>query len=431
MKHFAIIWSWGREHAIATKILGEGNQVTVFPGNPWMLIDGCTVESLPNTFEQLAKTIKEKSIDIVIVWPEAPLCEGIVDALEKEWITTLWPNKATALLLEGDKDGAKVFMRENDIPTSQWKTITQYDDGIWLYLETLPYPVVVKANGLAAGKGVKVCKTQGEAIGHIKDCFAKKFDTGEKVVIEEFVPGREVSAFAFIDTESGTVKIFTTATDHKAEFDGGKGDNTGGMGTFSPAITSETLSKKVQQMFENVVAGLKRRGLKYTGPLFAGLMVTPNEMDFNVLEYNVRFWDPETQSMLERMDSSLAKLMWKNAQGKLNEVEEIEFSTKKAVTLVLSDPGYPRSGSHKGKIITGLESISTDVSVYHMGTKKDDAGNIVVNGGRVLSLTALGETYTEAQEKVYTAASRILFGGDTPKFRTDIGDYAVEVENNN
>ena len=427
----AKIWIYGqggREHAIGVKLLNDWHQVVAFWWNPGMKLDGVECLKLPESFEDLAKEIQMKAIDVLIVWPEAPLCDGIVDALEKKWILVLWPTQETAMLLEGDKDGAKIFMRENNIPTATSKTITEYNDDIGLYLEQLKYPTVVKANGLAAWKWVKVCKTQGEAIQHIKDCFNKKYDDWTKVVIEACIPGREISAFAFIDTQSGTFRIFNTATDHKAEFDGGDWDNTWGMGTFSPAISNPLLDGKIEEMFENVLAWLKKRGLKYTWPLFAWLMVNDDDTDFNVLEYNVRFGDPETQSMLTRMDGDLWELIIKNAQGKLNEVETLRFSTKKAVTLVLADPGYPRTGTHKWKVITGIDGVSTDVEIYHMGTTKWPTGQLLVNGWRVLSLTASADTYTEAQKLVLEAAKKILFGWEKPKYRTDIGNFAVSYE---
>lgn len=427
MAHIGIYWQWGREHAIWSKIQSEGHQVTAFWWNPGMETDWIKCVLLPKDFGDLSKAIKERAITLLLVGPESPLCEWIVDELSKNGVVVLWPTKETSLLLEGDKDGAKRFMKENNIPTAPWKTITQLDDGTRLYLKTLSFPIVVKANGLAAGKWVKVCKTLQECIQHIEDCFAKKYDTGEKVVIESFIPWREISAFAFIDTGSDSIKIFTTATDHKAEFDGGKGDNTWGMGTFSPAISDSVLDEKIQMMFQNVLNWLKKKWLKYTWPLFAWLMVDASG-NFNILEYNVRFGDPETQSMLARMESGLGELALKNAQWQLNQLRDLQFSTKKAVTLVLTDPWYPRGGTHKGKEITWLNQISTDVEVFHMGTKKGENGEILVNGGRVLSLTALWDTFAQAQEKVYTAAKKILFWWDTPKYRTDIADFAVEWE---
>jgi phosphoribosylamine---glycine ligase len=428
MKHIGVYGTGGREHAIGAKIISEGHRVTAFWGNPWMKLDGIDCVELPKSFELLIQEIKARSIDLLIVWPEDPLCKGIVDALEKEGILVLGPSKAAALLLEWGKDEAKIFMKENNIPTAPWKTITSFNEGVQLYLETLSFPIVVKANGLAAGKWVKVCKTLEECIGHIQDCFNKKYDTGEKVVIEHFIPWREISAFAFMDTDSDTIKMFNTWTDHKAEYDGWKWDNTGWMGTFSPSLSNPILDEKILQMFQNLLAGLKKRGLVYKGPLFAGLMVNKDETSFNVLEYNVRFGDPETQSMLSRMTSSLAELTLKNAQGKLSEIESVTFSTQKAVTLVLADPGYPRTGTHKWNAITWLDMIDRDVKVYHMGTKSWENAEILVNGGRVLSLTAEWNTYAEAKAKVEKAASHILFWGEKPKMRTDIANYATWFE---
>lgn len=428
MTNVAIIWWGGREHAIASKLLQEGVSVFVFPWNPWMQLNGISTTSDADigNFDSLIQNIKHQAISLVVIWPEEPLCNGMVDALQKQWILVVWPSQE-ASFLESDKDRAKEFMRQNAIPTARSQTFSDAD-AVKIYLTTTSYPVVVKDAGLAAGKGVKICSTIDEAFAFASDCLSKSWNGEKKIVVEEFLVWREVSAFAFIDTKSHTFRMFSTATDHKAESDGWQWDMTWWMGTFSPAIVSKKLQKNIETMFQNVLRWLKKSWLHYTWPLFAGLMVDKND-EFNVLEFNVRFWDPETQSMLVRMESGLFNLMQNNANGRLQEADEIQFSAQKAITVVLTDPWYPRSWTHKGVLITWLDEILHDVKVFHMGTKKWKDWEIFVNGWRVLSLTAIASTYKEAKEKVYRALQWIRFWGDTPKYRTDIWDYAIEMEN--
>ena len=425
IKRIALVWSGWREHAIASKLLHEGVRVFALPWNPWIEKEWATLVEFEGGLNGLVESIKKLAIDLVVVWPEKYLCDGIVNALKDTGINVLWPEQA-ASFLEWDKENAKIFMQQYGIPTASSQTFFNQKD-VENFLPTIKYPKVLKQSGLASGKWVKICYNSEEASLFSSAYFSDVWIPHKKLIVEDFLVWREVSAFAFIDTISETFKIFTTATDHKAESDGWQWDMTWWMGTFSPAIVSEKLQKNIEMMFQNVLHWLKDSWLHYTWPLFAGLMVDENDA-FNILEFNARFWDPETQSMLPRMQTSLYDLMLKNAEGNLHRVDEIRFSSQKAVTVVLADPWYPRIWTHTGSIIPWLHELPQDVKVFHMGTKKWEDGSILVNGWRVLALTSVAETYKEAQKKVYSALQIIRFWDDIPKYRTDIWSFAVENE---
>ncbi len=418
-KNVALVWSGWREHAIASKLLSEGVTVYALPWNPWIEKEWAILVEFEDGLEWLVASIKKVAIDLVVIWPEKYLCDGIVNILKSNGIKVLWPEQA-ASFLEWDKENAKIFMQQYDIPTAGSQTFFNQKDAEDFF-STIEYPKVLKQSGLASGKWVKICYNLEEASLFTSAYFSDTWIPHKKLIVEDYLVWREVSAFAFIDTIGETFKIFTTATDHKAESDGWKWDMTWWMGTFSPAVINEKLQKNIETMFQNVLRWLKDSWLQYTWPLFAGLMVDEND-DFNVLEFNARFWDPETQSILLRMETSLYDLMLKNAEGTLHTVDEIRFSSQKAVTVVLADPWYPKVWTHKETLITWLDELPEDVKVFHMGTKKWENGDILVNGWRVLSLTALAGTYREAKEKVYHALQMIRFWGDIPKYRTEWGN---------
>lgn len=411
-----VVGGGGREHAICWKLSKEKNIEKVYcaPGNAGIANVAECVNISDTNIEELLKFAKENKIALTIVGPEVPLVMGIVDEFEKEGLRVFGPNKKCAQL-EGSKAFSKDFMIKHNIPTAKYKEYTNLEEAI-SEIDSFGYPVVIKADGLAAGKGVVIPENREDAIATLKEMMSdKKFGAaGDKIVIEEFLKGIETSILAFVDND--TIVPMASAKDHKKVNNYEQGPNTGGMGTFSPSeIYTEELANKVKEtVLEKTLEGFKKDGLNFKGILFVGLMIT--EDGEKVLEYNVRFGDPETQSVLFRLETDLHEIMEAILDNKLKDIE-INYSDDEAVCVMLTSGGYPDS-YEKGKIITGLENLDDDIVVFHSGTKMLD-GNLVTNGGRVIGITAKSTTVKDAAEKVYENIKKINFEG--MHYRTDIG----------
>lgn len=411
-----VVGGGGREHAICWKLSKEKNVEKVYcaPGNAGITNVAECVNIGDTNIEELLKFAKENEIGLTIVGPEVPLVMGIVDEFEKEGLRVFGPNKKCAQL-EGSKAFSKEFMIKHNIPTAKYKEYTNLEEAI-SEIDSFGYPVVIKADGLAAGKGVVIPENREDAIATLKEMMSdKKFGAaGDKIVIEEFLKGIETSILAFVDND--TIVPMASAKDHKKVNNYEQGPNTGGMGTFSPSeIYTEELANKVKEtVLEKTLEGFKKDGLNFKGILFVGLMIT--EDGEKVLEYNVRFGDPETQSVLFRLETDLHEIMETILDNKLKDIE-INYSDDEAVCVMLTSGGYPDS-YEKGKIITGLENLDDDIVVFHSGTKML-YGNLVTNGGRVIGITAKSTTVKDAAEKVYENIKKINFEG--MHYRTDIG----------
>ncbi|HBG6293795.1 TPA: phosphoribosylamine--glycine ligase [Clostridioides difficile] len=411
-----VVGGGGREHAICWKLSKEKNIEKIYcaPGNAGIANVAECVNIGDTNIEELLKFAKENEIGLTIVGPEVPLVMGIVDEFEKEGLRVFGPNKKCAQL-EGSKAFSKDFMIKHNIPTAKYKEYTNLEEAI-SEIDSFGYSVVIKADGLAAGKGVVIPENREDAIATLKEMMSdKKFGAaGDKIVIEEFLKGIETSILAFVDND--TIVPMASAKDHKKVNNYEQGPNTGGMGTFSPSeIYTEELANKVKEtVLEKTLEGFKKDGLNFKGILFVGLMIT--EDGEKVLEYNVRFGDPETQSVLFRLETDLHEIMEAILDNKLKDIE-INYSDDEAVCVMLTSGGYPDS-YEKGKIITGLENLDDDIVVFHSGTKMLD-GNLVTNGGRVIGITAKSTTVKDAAEKVYENIKKINFEG--MHYRTDIG----------
>ena len=342
------------------------------------------------------------------------MVEGIVDEFEKENLKIFGPNKECSKL-EGSKAFSKEFMIKHNIPTAKYKEYTQIDKSI-KDIDLFGYPVVIKADGLAAGKGVIIAQNHEEAVSALEDMMSdKKFGSaGEKIVVEEFLKGVETSILAFVD--NNTIVPMKSAKDHKKVYNNEEGPNTGGMGTFSPSnIYDDELSKIVkEEVLDKTLKGFKAENLNYKGILFIGLMIT--EDGPKVLEYNVRFGDPETQSVLLRLETDLIEIIESILDNKLDEVK-IKYDEKHAVCVMITSGGYPEN-YEKEKVIKGLEDLDEDIVVFHSGTKILD-GQLVTNGGRVIGIATKGNSLEEASKKVYSNIEKLNFEG--MHYRTDIG----------
>ena len=410
-----VVGGGGREHAICWKLNNESNVEKIYcaPGNAGISNVAECIDIGDSDIENLLKFAKENQIDLTIVGPEIPLVAGIVDAFEKEGLKIFGPNKKCAQL-EGSKSFSKDFMIRHNLPTAKYKEYTDLDEAI-SEIDSFGYPVVIKADGLAAGKGVVIPENREDAITTLKEMMSdKKFgNAGDKIVVEEFLNGIETSILAFVDND--TIVPMVSSKDHKKVFEGEAGLNTGGMGTFSPSeIYTDELAKEVQEkILDKTLEGFKKDNLNYKGILFVGLMIT--EDGPKILEYNVRFGDPETQSVLFRLDTDLNKIISAILDNNLKNIE-INYSKEEAICVMLTSGGYPES-YEKGKVISGLENLDSDIVVFHSGTKFDNE-NIVTNGGRVIGITAKGKTVKEAGEKVYENIKKINFEG--MHYRKDI-----------
>ena len=410
-----VVGGGGREHAICWKLSNEDNVEKIYcaPGNAGISYVAECVNIEDSEIESLLQFAKENEIDLTIVGPEVPLVSGIADVFQKENLKVFGPNKKCAQL-EGSKAFSKDFMVRHNLPTAKYKEYTDLDKAI-AEIDEFGYPVVIKADGLAAGKGVVIPENREDAIKTLKEIMADhKFGhAGDKIVIEEFLTGIETSILAFVD--NNTIVPMVSAKDHKKVFDGETGLNTGGMGTFSPSeIYTDELAKEIQEkILDKTLEGFKKDNLDYKGILFVGLMIT--EEGPKVLEYNVRFGDPETQSVLFRLETDLNKIISEILDNNLKNIE-INYSTEEAICVMLASGGYPEA-YEKGKVITGLENLDSDIVVFHSGTKFEGE-NIVTNGGRVIGITAKGNSVKEASDKVYENIKKINFEG--MHYRKDI-----------
>ncbi len=413
-----IVGSGGREHTIAmcVKKSPRVDEIYCAPGNAGI---GEIAECVPigaMEFDKIVSFAKEKNIDLTIVGMDDPLVGGLVDELEAAGIRTFGPTK-NAAVLEGSKAFSKDLMKKYNIPTAAYENFDDPEEAL-AYLENASFPIVLKADGLALGKGVLICNTLEEAKDGVKSIMEdKKFGSaGNKMVIEEFMTGREVSVLSFVDGK--TIKIMSSAQDHKRAKDGDQGLNTGGMGTFSPSpfYTEEVDEFCKKYVYQATVDAMAAEGREFKGVIFFGLMLT--EKGPRVLEYNARFGDPEAQVVLPRMKNDIIEVVEACIDGTLDKVD-LQFEDNAAVCVVLASDGYPVSYK-KGFPITGLEKFEDkdDYFVFHAGTKKTDEG-FVTNGGRVLGVTAKGADLKEARSKAYEATEWIDF--ENKYMRHDIG----------
>lgn len=416
-----VVGSGGREHALCWKIAQRPDtEVYVAPGNIGMVDVATLVNIKVDDIAGLVDFAKAEGIDLTVVGPELPLTLGIVDAFQEAGLACFGPNKAAAKL-EGSKAFSKELMKKYGIPTAAFDTFTDVDKAK-AFVDEIGVPCVVKADGLAAGKGVIICTTREEADKAIEDMLTDHAfgDASATIVIEEYMVGPEVSVLAFADGKS--VLPMVSAQDHKRIFDGDKGPNTGGMGAYSPApVYTEALSAEVNKtIIEPTIAAMAAEGTPFTGILYTGLMLT--EKGPRVLEYNVRFGDPETQPIMVRMKSDIVALFQACVDGKLDEAT-LEWHDEAAVCVIMASGGYPAS-SEKGVPIHGLDDIAAEEAiVFHSGTAEKD-GEIVTNGGRVLGVTAKDATIKGAIDKAYAAVEKINF--DHMQFRRDIGARALQ-----
>lgn len=414
-KKVLVVGGGGREHALV-RALNESPsrpEVIAAPGNAGMT-NVAPVSA--GDVDGLVKLATQTSVDLVVVGPEAPLVAGLADKCRAAGIAVLGPSAAAAQL-EGSKAFAKSIMDEAGVPTARWGVFTEADPAV-AFLDELP-GAVVKADGLAAGKGVIVADSREQAEAAIREVFDGRFgDAGSRVVVEERLEGEELSVIGIADGER--VALFAPSQDHKRAYDGDQGPNTGGMGAYSPVprATPEVLSELTAQCLSPIVDCMKTRGTPFTGVLYAGLMLTADGP--RVLEYNVRFGDPEAQVILSRLDEDAYELFSAAARGALED-RPVKASSKAATCVVMASAGYPASSS-KGDVITGLDDIGGDAFVYHAGTKRDGP-NVVTAGGRVLGVTGMGDDLDAATEAAYAAVHKISFEG--MQYRKDIAHRAL------
>ena len=411
-----IVGSGGREHAIAWKVAQSSRVEKIYcaPGNAGIADVAECVPVKAEDIEGIVKFAKENAIDMAVIGPEVPLSMGITDALQAEGISVFGPDKNCAQL-EASKSFTKAFLDRHNIPTAGYKEYTDKEElkkDIGIY----GFPMVLKADGLAAGKGVVIAENAEDAEKAIEEMMGDKIfgDAGAKIVVEEFLTGIEASMLCFVDGK--TIVPMESAQDYKRIFDGDKGPNTGGMGTYSPSLifTPELEKQIMDEILQPTMDGFKADGLDFHGVLFVGLMIGENGP--KVIEFNNRFGDPETQSVLMRLDSDLIDIFEACINGTLAE-QEIKWSEKRAVCVVIASGGYP-GDYEKGKVISGLDAVDEDIVVFHAGTALKD-GQIVTAGGRVLGVTATGATNDEARAKAFANVEKITFEG--AQFRRDIG----------
>lgn len=410
-----LVGNGGREHALAQTILGFHPEAQIFvaPGNAGTEHIAKNIPFKVTQIEELALWAKDNHIDLTIPGPEAPLVMGITDAFQLQGLRVFGPNKACAQF-EGSKRFTKEFLVKYNIPTARYAHFTAAQPAVDT-VEEFDLPIVVKADGLAAGKGVLICETRQDAKKEIKEIFGGKFgQAGDEIVLEEFLTGTEASLLCWVDGK--TIVPLETARDYKRALDYDKGLNTGGMGGFSPnpAITDKVMENIQYQVLDPIINGFQSEGLDFKGILFIGLMIE-NDMP-KVLEFNVRFGDPETQSVLPRLRTDIVDIMNACIDGTLSSLN-IKWDPKPSVTLILASKGYPETSS-KGDVITRLDTLGSDIVLCHGGTKEQD-GQVVTDGGRVLALTAVGETMEEARLAVYREVEKVKFDG--MQYRGDIG----------
>ena len=418
-----VIGGGGREHAICWKLSKSPkvDELYCAPGNAGIAEVAKCVDIGGMDFEKMADFAKKEAFDLVVVGPDDPLAGGIVDVLEEKGLRVFGPRK-NAAILEGSKAFSKDLMKKYGIPTAAYETFDTPEAAL-KYLETAPVPIVLKADGLALGKGVLICNTREEAKEGVKTLMLdKQFGhAGDRIVVEQFMTGREVSVLSFVDGK--TIKIMTSAQDHKRAKDGDQGLNTGGMGTFSPSpfYTKEVDEFCRKYIYQATVDAMKAEGREFKGIIFFGLMLTADGP--KVLEYNARFGDPETQVVLPRMKNDIVDVFEACVDGTLDQID-LQFEDNAAVCVVLASDGYPEH-YEKGKKITGLENFKDKDGyyVFHAGSKFDAEGNILTNGGRVLGVTATGKDLKEARANAYKATEWVNF--ENKYMRHDIG-HAID-----
>ena len=419
-----VVGGGGREHAIVTSVAKSQKVEKIYcaPGNAGIAALAECVDISVMEFDKLVEFAKKEAVDFVIIGPDDPLAAGIVDAFEAAGMRVFGP-RANAAIIEASKAFSKDLMKKYNIPTAAYETFNSAEDAL-VYLENSNYPIVLKADGLALGKGVLICNTKEEAKEGVKTLMLdKQFGSaGDRIVIEEFLTGREVSVLCYCD--GNTIKPMTSAQDHKRAKDGDQGLNTGGMGTFSPSpfYTEEVDEFCKKYVYQATIDAMKAEGRSFTGILFVGLILTENGP--KVLEFNARFGDPEAQVVLPRMKNDIIDVMEACVDGKLADVE-LEFEDNAAVCVVLASDGYPEH-YEKGKVIHGLDAFNgkDGYYVFHAGTKLTDAG-IVTNGGRVLGVTAKGTDLLDARKNAYEATKWVAF--ENKYMRNDIGHAIDEV----
>ncbi|MFP3392484.1 phosphoribosylamine--glycine ligase [Brevibacillus sp. SIMBA_040] len=416
-----VIGGGGREHTIAWKLLQSPKVKKVYcaPGNGGIAGVAQNVPIGVNDFAALAQFAKDEGIDLTVVGPEDPLLGGIVDFFEERNLPIYGPN-GKAALIEGSKSFAKSLMKRYNIPTSEYESFLDYESAI-AYVREKGAPIVVKADGLAAGKGVVVAETLQEAEEALRQIMQDHVfgEAGARVVIEECMRGEELSLLAFVDGE--TVKPMITSQDHKRIFNDDLGPNTGGMGTYAPVphMSDALVDEVVETIVKPMAKGMATDGIPFKGILYTGLMIT--EQGPKVVEFNARFGDPETQVILPLLETDLVDIFVATIKGELDAVD-VTWKKGSAVCVVMAAPGYP--GEYpKGQVIQGLDNVRNGVTVFHAGTKESDEG-IVTSGGRVLGVVATGENLSKAREAAYAAVEGISFEG--AQYRTDIAAKAMK-----
>ncbi len=418
-----VIGSGGREHALVWKISKSPmvSKIYCAPGNAGISRQAELVKLSSNDLDGILEFALREKIDLTVVGPEEPLTKGIVDLFESKGLTIFGPNKRAAEI-EGSKVFAKEMMKKYHIPTASYEVFEDKDEAI-NYIRLKGVPIVVKAEGLAAGKGVIVCRKEEEAISAINHIMVGRVfgDAGNRIIIEECLYGEEASFLALTDGKS--ILPLASSQDHKPVFDDDKGPNTGGMGAYSPApvITPEIHERVIEEILKPIIYGMSEEGRPYKGCLYAGLMIQDGRP--KVLEFNARFGDPETQPILMRLKDDLVPLLFACIKGGIS-TYKIEWDERPSVCVVMASKGYPGQ-YEKGKVISGLDDVLSmeDIFVFHAGTTiKDD--HIITNGGRVLGVTGLGKDIKDAIERTYEAVRRISWEG--VHYRTDIGKKAIK-----
>ncbi len=421
-----VIGQGGREHVLAWKLAQSPLVTQVFcAGNAGTATEAENLPIAATDIPELVAFAKKEQIGLTVVGPEAPLVAGVVDALEAEGLNVFGPTQKAAEL-EGSKSFSKNLMKQAGVPTAEYQTFTNFEDAILYVEERSEQPLVVKADGLAAGKGVTVCASKDEAVAAIREILQQRAfgEAGQRIVIEECLFGQEASILAIVDGKN--ILPLDSSQDHKRAYDDDRGPNTGGMGAYSPApiVSAEAMDLIDEKILVPTIHNLRKAGRPFRGVLYAGLMMT--NQGPRVLEYNVRFGDPEAQPVLMRLKSDLAEVLLAACEGRLNKLPPLEWDPRPAVCVVMASEGYPGE-YEKGKVIRGLAEAGAleDVKVFHAGTKFQD-GEVVTAGGRVLGVTALGDDLAHAKLRAYQAVKKIRFDGAW--CRKDISDKARMME---
>lgn len=418
-----IIGSGGREHALVRAFYKSPNKTNIFvaPGNPGMLDMANQINIDIGNFEKVKEFCNNELIDLLVVGPEQPLADGIVDAFDNEKTLVFGPKKIAAQL-ESSKDYAKQIMGKYNIPTAKYKAFSKSEiENAHEYIKSHTLPVVLKADGLAGGKGVIIAETSEEAIKGLNEMFAGAFGSaGQKIVIEEFMQGEEASIFAVCDGKNYIT--LAPSQDHKRALDGDKGKNTGGMGAYAPApiVTGSVLERINIDIIEPILKAMQDENSPYIGCLYVGVMIE-NDMP-RVVEFNVRFGDPETQAVLPLFKGDFAQLLYSAAAGNLDKTKFEQISNNHSACVILASNGYP-DAHKKGYEITGLDNVSESTFIYHSGTRSENA-KILSNGGRVLAINAISDTLEKAVKEAYILVDKVNF--ENKYYRKDIGHRAIK-----